>query len=95
MGKTEHETRTRATDELYSFIENYVAKSYGMSLIDKWLKANKGKCLLSLMTVCDLAYAITIVKNYGPVWERDHFKETLKEEEQNKYNNYKDLDEPE
>ena len=67
MGKTEHETRTRATDELYFFIENYVAKSYGMSLIDKWLKANKGKFLLNLITVCDLVYAVIITNNHEPV----------------------------
>ena len=92
---SEHETSTRASDQLYSFIANYVAKSYGMSYINKWLKDNKGKCLLYLTTVCDLAYTITIIKNHEPVWEWDHFKETLEDDELNKYDNYKELEDPE
>ena len=63
--------------------------------INEWLKANKDRYLLNLITVDDLAYVITITKNHEPVWEQDHFKETLEEDEQNKYHNYKELDEPE
>ena len=85
----------RASDDLYSFIAKYVAKSYGMSFINKWLKDNKGKSLLYLTTECDLAYAITLIKNHEPVWERDHFKATLNDEELEMYNNYKDLEDPE
>ena len=49
----------------------------------------------NLITLYDLAYAITIIKNHESVWEQDHFKETLEEDEQNKYDNYKELDRPE
>ena len=66
-----------------------------MSFINKWLETNKGKCSLNMITVCDLAYAITIIKNHKPVWEWDCFKETLKEDKQNRYNDYKELNEPE
>ena len=91
----EHEIRTCAFNDLYSFIANYVDKSYCMSFISKWLKDNRGKCLLYLSIVCDLVYAITIIKNHEPVWERDHFKETFKDDELNEYDNYKELEDPE
>ena len=44
---------------------------------------------------CDLAYAITIIKNHELVWERDHFKGTLEDDKLNKFDNYKELDYPE
>ena len=47
------------------------------------------------MTAFDIAYAIKIVKNHKEVWERDHFKETLQEEELLKYDNYQTLEEEE
>ena len=66
-----------------------------MSFINTWLKANQGRYLLETITVCDFTYAITVIKNHKPVWERDHLKETLGEVEQNKFDNYKEIEEPE
>ena len=56
---------------------------------------NNNKILLEMMTALDIAYAITIVKNHKEVWEWDHFKETLQEEELLKYDNYKTIEEEE
>ena len=95
MGRSNHEARTSASDEVYAFTANYVGKSYGMAFINKWLKANKGKYLLNLITVCDLVDVITIIKNHKPVCELYCFKGTLKEDEQNRCNDYKELDRPE
>ena len=87
--------RTRTSDDLYPFIANYAAKSYGMSFINKWLENNKDRSLLYLTKECDLADAITLIKNHGPVWERDHFKETLEDDKLNKYDNCKELEDHE
>ena len=46
-----------------------------------------------MMTAFDIAYEIMIVKNHEVVWKRNHFKETLQEEELLKYDNYKTLEE--
>ena len=92
LSSSEIEEKSNPSNELYSFIANYVAKSYGMSFINKWLKDNKGKSLLYLTTACDLAYAITLIKNHEPVWERDHLKMSLQEDELEKYDNYRDLE---
>lgn len=92
LSSSEIEEQSNASNELYYFIANYVAKSYGMSFINKWLKDNKGKSLLYLTTACDLAYAITLIKNHEPTWERDHLKMTLEEDELEKYDNYQDLE---
>ena len=80
------------SDELLSFIANYVAKSYGMAFIKKWLTNNKGKSVLEMINALDLAYAITIVKNHKLVWQRDHYKETLGDEERKMYDNYNNLE---
>ena len=72
-----------------------MAGSFCMSFINRWLKANKDKSLLDIITVCDLTYAITIIKNHKPVWEIDHLKEALGEIDQDRFNNYKEIEEPE
>ena len=95
MQRSKLATVSRASDDLYSFIANYVAKSYGMSFINKWLRDNKGKSLLYLTTESDVAYAITLIKNHERVWELDHLKSTLSEDELEMYDNYKDLEDPE
>ena len=81
------------SDELISFIDHYVAKSYGMAFIKKWLSNNKGKNVLEILTTLDIAYTITIVKNHKQVWQRDHFKETFEDEERKNYENYRSLEE--
>ena len=87
-----HEPTSSASNKLHPLIADYVARSYGMSFINKWPGVSKEKSLLDVIIVCDLAYAVTIVKNHEPVWERDHWKETLGEIEQDKYNNCKELE---
>ena len=56
--------RANNSDELFSIIANYVAKFYGMTFIEKWLTNNKGRSVLEMITVLDIAYAITIIKNH-------------------------------
>ena len=95
LSSSKVEAKSNTSNELYSFIANYVAKSYGMSFINKWLRDNKGKSLLYLTTECDVAYAITLIKNHEQVWNLDHLKSTLSEDELEIYANYKDLEDPE
>ena len=95
MQRSKLATVSRASNDLYYFIANYVAKSYGMSFINKWLRDNKGKYLLYLTMECDVAYAITLIKNHERVWELDHLKATLSDDELEMYDNYKDLEDPE
>ena len=59
-----YEPAAIVSDELHAFIPRYVLKACGMLFINKWLKANKGISMLDMITVCDLAYAITIIKNH-------------------------------
>ena len=58
----------------------------------KWLTNNKEKSVLEMITALDISYAITIAKNRKLVWQCDHFKETLEDEERKKYDNYKSLE---
>ena len=58
-----------SSDELFSFTANYVAQSFGMAFIEKWLNKNNVRCVLEMITSLDIAYAITIIKNHKLVWE--------------------------
>jgi hypothetical protein len=80
---------------LFDFIGNYVGKTYGINGINKWLKENKGLSFLDKMTVDDLVNCITMVKNHEDSWERGVVRSRLNDPiEEEKYENYKDLDNP-
>ena len=44
---------------------------YGEQYISTWLKKNKGKTFLNLITMSDVANAKTLVLNSHEVWEED------------------------
>ena len=80
---------------LFDFIGNYVGKTYGVNAINKWVKENKGMSFLHKMTVDDLVHCITMVKNHEDSWECGIVISQLKDpRELDKYENYKDLIEP-
>ncbi len=76
---------------LCHFISTFVSKLYGVNSIRTWIKANKGKNFLDMMTINDVAYCISLVRNSGAVWSHDHAMCYATPEEQDKYVNWATL----
>ena len=78
-------------EALCHFIGMYVGGTYGVQKITKWLKDNKGKSFLDLMTVDDVAWCVVLVENHVEGWERDMLKARSADDEKEKYKNYRDI----
>ena len=78
-----------------AFISNYVSRLYGVNAIRTWLKEHKGKTFLDMMTVSDVAYVISLLKNSWCVWDQDLLVKSESDMEQEKYCNRKTLEDPE
>lgn len=76
---------------IFWFVNEFVADLYGKRFIRKWLKSNKGKTILDLVTMSDIAYCLTLVENNCEVWDEMHLISTLSPEEQKKWKNPKNL----
>ena len=66
----EVEQRKRA-EGLIRFIGVYVSKLYGDKAIKAWMKNNKGKTFLDMITMSDVAYCVALVENSHEVWEEE------------------------
>ena len=51
-----------------NFIVDYVSKIYGKRYIENWMKLHKGKSLLDLITMSDLAYCVLLIDCYHKKW---------------------------
>ena len=79
------ETRGDRMKKVLSFIEKYVPKLYGKRAVKKWLKNNKGKSLLDMITMSDVAYCAALVENNHEVWDEELEIEKMPTEEQDKF----------
>ena len=87
----EEDVDKKGIEELCHFIGMYVGGTYGVQKITKWLKDNKGKSFLDLMTVDDVAWCVVLVVNHEKGWERDILKARSAEDEKEKYKNYQEI----
>lgn len=55
-------------DELNALVYHYVAECYGRTEIKRWLKVNKGRSVLDMITASDLAFSILVYDNYSSRW---------------------------
>ena len=55
-------------DELNALVYHYVAECYGRTEIKRWLKVNKGRSVLDMITANDLAFSILVYDNYSSRW---------------------------
>ena len=69
----------------FSFVERYVVKLYGKRAIAAWVKKNKGRSFLDMLTMSDVAYSMSIIENSCRVWDQDLSIEQLSKSEQEKY----------
>ena len=70
---------------VFRFVDKYVTKAHGIQYVNKWLKDNKGKTLLHLITASDIAKAVVLMKNNECVWEEDYKVNAMSDEEQEAY----------
>ena len=56
-------------DVLIEFIIKYIPKMYGIHKIRSILAANPGQNLIHVMTVSDLAYAVSVIEDKKRMWE--------------------------
>ena len=60
-------------------------KLYGKRAVKKWLKNNKGKSLLDMITMSDVAYCAALVENNHEIWDEELEIEKMPTEEQDKF----------
>ena len=53
----------KSADGLFHFIGHHVCGCYGKRAVRKWATENKNKTVLDMITVDDIAYAVTMVVN--------------------------------
>ena len=65
-------------------------------MIENWLKANKGSSFLKMMSMCDVAYCISLLSNSNSsdCWMQDVEVKEKSEEEQLKHRYWKDIENP-
>ena len=78
-------------EKLCNFISKYVSKLYGVNAIRTWLKTNKGKSFLHMISMCDIAYCICLVKNSERVWTQDKEVRQMDKSEQQRYKTWKTI----
>ena len=82
-------------NNICNFLSNYVSKLYGVHAIRTWLKNNKGKSFLQMISMCDVAYCICLVRNSDHVWKQDKLVREMDKLEQEKYKSWKSIIDPE
>ena len=68
MGQEDSEIQRELMSVAVGFAANYVSKIYGQRFIDGWMRKNKGRRFIDMITMSDLAYCIALVENYHEVW---------------------------
>lgn len=76
------------------FISTYVVKVYGVKSVGDWLRNNKGKSFLDMMSMDDVAYCISLVDNSQDCWKQDVEVKAKSKEEQMNHRCWSDFDDP-
>ena len=75
-------------DELnavYRFVTMIVSKLLGVRSIKKWMRNNKGKSVLDMITMSDIAYTLTLIENNREKWNQIYDISRMTPEEQEKW----------
>ena len=67
------------------FVAEYVCNIYGKRQIRQWLDSNKGSTFLNLLTISDIAYALTLIENSNVYWTQGDEISKMSREESDKY----------
>ena len=89
------DTTVEDLDAVYRFVTMIVSKLIGKRALKKEMVNNKGKSPFDIITVSDIAYALTIIENNREKWDQEFSIMYLAPEEQEKWKNRKDLPEEE
>ena len=89
------DTHTEELNVIFRFITGIVIKMLGKRSVKKWVKDNKGKSPLDMITMSDIAYCLTLIENNKEKWDQAHDIMQLPPEEQEKWKNPKKLPEDE
>jgi hypothetical protein len=73
--------------KIFAFIVECVVKTYGWRQVGEWIEKNRGKTVLDMITVSDIAYSITIIENNGKVWDQQELIKRASAVEQEKFKN--------
>ena len=65
------EVRQEKSEGVVRFIGVYVSRLYGDKAIKVWMKKNKGKTFLDMITMSDVAYCVALIENSHEVWEEE------------------------
>lgn len=81
----------RTRNMMYDFISDCVLKTYGWRFVGKWIEKSPGKSVMDMITVSDIAYAITVIENSKEVWEQQEEIKAMSPTQQEKFKNPKAL----
>ena len=76
---------------VYRFITEIAVKLVGKRALKKWMRDNKGKSALDMITMSDVAYCLTLIENNKEKWDQAYMISTLSPEEQKKWKDNKTL----
>ena len=75
----------QARDEFYFFIAHYVRKVFSDNKIVQYLRISTGASFLDLISISDIAYVLTIVKNGRDMWDERIERKELDTQETGMY----------
>jgi hypothetical protein len=75
----------QARDEFYFFIAHYVRKVFPDNKIVQYLRLSEGASFLDLISISDIAYVLTIVKNGRDMWDERIERKELDTQETGMY----------
>ena len=81
----------RNSNMMFDFIVDCVLKTYGWRYVGKWIEKSPGRSVLDIITVSDIAYAITVIENSKDVWEQQEEIKSMSPTQQAKFKNPKAL----
>jgi len=63
----------------------YVSKILGKKAVRAFLEKNKGKSVLDMLSMSDIAYCVVVVKNQHEVWDQEFEIKKVVPDKQRKY----------
>jgi len=79
------ETTVDELNAVYRFVTMIVSKLLGVRSIKKWMRNNKGKSVLDMITMSDIAYTLTLIENNREKWNQIYDISRMTPEEQEKW----------